>query len=366
MIRITRRRGWTGPLALAGLWACLAGCGFITDKDRIRVAKIDDEYITRGDLYRVIRETTPEEKPLIRTKGDLLRVLNTYIDDKIKRNLAEQLESAGKIYVQRELAEQQYDATHPDSKMKISNPKEYGLSDDYMKFMAEERQYGIEQTRTKLLGEAAVAYRRDEAWREGTLAISDAEYVQEYTYRKDSLKQWEAIAFRAICFPTVIPGNPQNPNVGHQAVAEAAKIRRRIEAGEQFDSIAQEYYHLNPNLVFEAGIENNPNLEKFRGFWLNASGAERGDIIGPVFMPTFDRAGVDEQGRAIIQTVPDSYFVLQVLQHAPERVKTLAEAKPELAPAILYSKVMERLREERGVEVYEDKIPDPSFLEEMF
>ena len=81
------------PFRLACLLAlALAmGCGMIADKDRIKVAKINDRYITRGDLYKVIREMPDAERD-IRTKGDMLRVLNRHIDELIKLPLSQEVE----------------------------------------------------------------------------------------------------------------------------------------------------------------------------------------------------------------------------------------------------------------------------------
>ena len=82
----------------------VSGCGQITDKDRIRIAKIGDRYITRGDLYKIIRDMPDTERPLIRTQSDLLRVLNTHIDSRIKLPLGKKLAAEGKVSVDREQA----------------------------------------------------------------------------------------------------------------------------------------------------------------------------------------------------------------------------------------------------------------------
>ena len=86
--------------ALAVLWG--TGCGMIADKGRIRVAKIDDDYITRDDLDEVIYETPGEERPEIRSRSDLLVVLQTHIDTLIKWELAQQLEVDAIVVVDEE------------------------------------------------------------------------------------------------------------------------------------------------------------------------------------------------------------------------------------------------------------------------
>src|SRR6056297_564145 len=58
-------QGMAAALTLAAL-ATAAGCGSIADKDRIRVARLDDTYITRGDLKELISDMPDKERPNIR------------------------------------------------------------------------------------------------------------------------------------------------------------------------------------------------------------------------------------------------------------------------------------------------------------
>ena len=60
--------------------------------------------------------------------------------------------------------------------------------------------------------------------------------------------------------------------------------------------------------------------------------------------------------------MPAAYLVLQVLDHRPETQLTLQEAKPQLVTTIAFAKMMDLLREENGVEIYDDKLPDPSMF----
>jgi hypothetical protein len=329
------------------------GCGLIAEKDQIKVAKLNDRYITRGDLARVIREMAPEDRPTIRNKGDLLRVLSNYLDEQIKRALAAQLESANKIYAPREAAEQQFDVAHPEYRdsLRMQNPEDYELSKADVEFLKSERELGIEKMRQAMLADAALTYQATEALRKGEIQITEGEYAREYKLRQDELKKFEAVGFVGIWFPASWP----------EAAAQAARVREHLDSGANFDEVVAEFRAQNPALVLEATIENDPNAESFVGFWRAASGAQPGNIIGPVFLPSFARVGVSDEGQPITQQLPEAYLVLKVLRHRPETVKTLEEAKPDLIGNIVIGNMMERLREENGVEIYDDKLPDPSF-----
>ena len=82
----------------------------------------------------------------------------------------------------------------------------------------------------------------------------------------------------------------------------------------------------------ESEIENNPALEKFKGFWQTASGAEVGEIIGPIYLPQYQRLVPGPDGKAQVQNMPDAFIILKVLEHEPARPLTLEEARPMIAP----------------------------------
>ena len=338
------RLRWLFAFSALGLWGlCLVGlgwgCGLIADKDLIKVAKINDKYIRRGDLFKILREMPNEERPIIQNRGDLLRVLQGYVDDRIKEELAQQLESEGKIKVARELAERLFRQQHPELWVDIANPEEYGISQEELEALKFEREDRIDQLREKLLAEAAVR------WLVVMLSIR---------LRKDELRNFETIEFTALCFPAA----QANSEV------EAASVMKRLDAGEQFEDLVEEYAAKDTSLVIHSAIENNPALLRFRTFWMSASGCKKGDIIGVIFLPTSDVMAIQAEGQPVVRRLPDSHLVLKVLEHTPETIKTIKQAAPELALGILRAKMMELLREENGVEIYEGKLPDPAFVGE--
>lgn len=351
---------WAGVAILA----VTIGCGIVGDKDRIRVAKYDDKYITRGDLFRILRELPDEERPDIRNKGDLLRVLNNYIDDQIKGPISDevsaQYDAQKKVLVPRELAMQKFFEMYKDydyqTVYQIKDPAAIDMSPAQHEAVKTELDLRIDKLHNKLKGDRAIEARAIEDFNAQKFEISQTQYEREYKLRKDELKKLEWMKFRAIRFMADFPGSE----------AEAAAVRKRLDSGESFDSLVDDYLARNSAYVIESEIENNPLLEKFRGFWLNASECQKGDIIGPVYLPQYQIMAMDAQGRPSVQNMPDAYLVLQVLEHKPETILTLDESKRLLLPHILVSRFMEKLRSDHGVEVYENKLPDPAIFSKEF
>jgi hypothetical protein len=355
-------RRFTVLLISLVLLVITSGCGMIADKDRIRIAKVNEDYITRGDLYRVLREMPDDERPAIRNKGDLLHVLNTYIDEQIKKPLVPAVEQelgAGKELAPRQAAAQRFFAEHPDDNFEviyqIQDPSVVDMTQTQLDLTKQEIELQIDRVHDKMKADAAVMYTALKAYKNKETTIEDREFEQEYGFRKDGLKTLEKTKFRAIRFPTEEADSERS----------AADIRRRLEAGETFDAVFNEMAAKKPGSAIESEIENNPTLERFRGFWMSASGAEKGAVLGPVFLPEYQMMA-EVQGRVASRNMPAAYLVLEVLEHQAERTLTLEEAKQALAPTILVSKTMQRLREQNGVEIYEDKLPDPALFVDRF
>lgn len=338
------------------------GCGQIIDKDNIRIARLDDRYITRGDLSSLIRNMPDKDRPRIRNKGDLLSVLNQYIDSEIKLPLGQQLAEEGKINVPRELAREQFfqqagedsDLLRSIWAMEVpeggqSTPlmEVYNLTATSLRARKDFIDQETDRIHERMLGDEGVAYLAIQAFREGTLTPDQESLEREYQVRKADLTKFEWMRFLAIRIPAEVP----------DAATQAAAARKRIDEGASFDAVLDAILVENPNFAIESEIENNPDLERFRGFWETASGAEEGDILGPLYLPEYQQVN-PQTGEAVV--MPASWLVLQVLEHEPERTLTLEEAYQQIAPTLLVAEMMKQLREERGVEIYEDKLPDPS------
>lgn len=353
-------KGFVALVAIGlGLGLGATGCGWIADQDRIVVAKVDDKVIRRGDLKRIIRRMTDEERPLVQNRGDLLRTLNKHIDDKIKSTLAKELKAQGKIEVPREVAREAYFRKYPENRgiFAIQDASVMDLTEQDLVAMRADVEFGIDDEEERLLRQQAVAYRVRQAVKAGTVAITEEDFAREYAMRKNDLRHFEHIEFLGLRFPAAMPG----------AVEEAAKVRDRVDLGERFEAVVEWYRSRNPDLALRSGFDNDPSSEKFQTFWSVATGCKEGDVLGPVYLPQYELLAVGSDGRtARAVQMPAAHLVFKVLEHAPERHKALEEAKRDLEPFILMRKMVERLREEHGVEVYEDKLPNPEGFGDQF
>ncbi|MCF6286962.1 MAG: peptidyl-prolyl cis-trans isomerase [Candidatus Hydrogenedentes bacterium] len=354
-------------LFAATLLCGASGCGMLADTDRIVIAKMDGKNITRGKLYDIIYEMPDNRRPNIRSRQDYLRVLNNYIDREIKIPLGQQLEEEGKISIPREVAREAYfnsildekeqktqrhlwSIPVPESGEETELMQAFDLTAEALQFQKNVVDQGTDRLMEKLLGEQAVSYLAAEAYNAKTLNLNEEALRLEYEIRKETLKTLESLTILGLQFPTTQAN----------ASTEAARVRERLAAGEDFDTILNQYLAKSMSYGIESVIENNPDLERFRGFWQEASGAKVGDIRGPLYMPAYGRMKRDEQGEVIEAIVPECYLVFKVLEHVPEAVMPFEQALPSILPVVAFAAMMEQLRDEHGVEIYEDKLPSPS------
>jgi hypothetical protein len=342
-------------------------CGFAiqfankkADMDNVVIAKIDDEDITRAGLMDVLRKMPDDKRPIIRSKGDVLRVLRSHLDKRIKEHHGRMLEVEGKVQIPRELAENVWREEDPDwANIGPDSLADFGMGEDDWQFIQEEREIRIDKVQDRLLGEAALQYLAMEGANTGSLTVTQEEIEREYRLQKYALQTKERIAFLGIRFPDAYFAN---------GLELAAGVRKRIDGGEDFDAVAADTrargLQNGLSLVSESEIENDPAQDRFDSFWMTAEGAETGSVLGPVFMPEYTLMGRDADGQMIQVPQPASFLVLKVLSHEPARVKSIEEARPELLGPMLIAKVMDQLRTEHGVEIYEDKLPNPALYGE--
>ncbi|MCA1900703.1 MAG: hypothetical protein LDL53_00565 [Candidatus Hydrogenedens sp.] len=369
-------------LIIVGLFLLFTtSCGRIGDPETIKIARIDNTYITRGDLYRILREMDDRERPKITSRGDFLRVLNQYIDQQIKIPLGKKLAEEGKIALNREIAREQFfkqagddedqfrsiwNIPIPEGNTVTPLMQVYNLTPATLRTMKEYIEQETDKIYERLLGEQAVAYLVSEDLKAGKLNVTAEELEREYNLRKNSFHVYETIKFRGIFVPTTLSNSARI----------CAEYRKQIDSGKDFDKLVEEIIQQKESAVIvpemkdikiiESDIENNPESTRFRGFWTVAENAEPGTILGPVYMPEFQRMARDSTGAVKAQIMPDAYVVLKVLEHNPERIPTIEEVKHLLAPNILMAKKMEELRKLHNVEIYEKNIPDPSSSRDQF
>ena len=362
------RRGTTAILGFALFLPILlgaAGCGLIADTSRIVVAKLDGKDITRGMLDELIYDMDDKERPNIRTRQDYLRVLNQYIDKEIKIPLGQEMAAKGEIKIDRDAAREQFLKSSGDDEeqnrlmwnMPIPKPGEedelmkvYNLTADDIKAFKNIIEQETDVIVEKLQGDQAVAVLAAKAFQSKELVLDEEALKMEYELTKDSFKSYESMTLLGLQFPTADPN----------ASLEASKVRERLNNGEKFDDILNEYLQKDMRYGIESSIENNPSLERFQGFWQQASGAVAGDIVGPTFMPDYGRVRTDATGRQVQETVPECWIVFKVLEAKPAEILPYEKVKHLVAAPVAFAAMMEKLREEHGVEIYEDKLRDPA------
>lgn len=331
----------------------MAGCGNLINRDLIEVAEVHGKSITRGDLTQALKRLPPEEKPVIRNQSDVLQALEHHIDGLIKAELATKLEAEGKIEIPREAAMRQLYAREPHMAASKEELMGSGLSELEAEAFVQNREERIDKIRQDLLQEVAVGYRMRQALETKEVTIADEEYAREFELRKDQLFNPEVVEFKGIYIPQTVA----------DAEKKALEVRRRLQGGESVDTVTAEYVQDQAGFALQAALPNTGEA-KFQSFWQQASGAERGMVIGPVVVHDWETIQADSQGQRRTVKLPESWLVAEVIRHEEPTPKTLDQAKADLAPALLYVKVMNRMREEAGVKIFEDQLPDPSLYDE--
>lgn len=348
---------WILLFATTAASLLFAGCGQITDKDRIVIAELDGEPIRRGDLRRLIRDMDDDERPIIRNKGDLLRVLNKHIDDTLLDTIVARLRGEKVISVDREQAREIYFGRNPDDRRIYAleseedlEKSELGISVGQLNAFKADMEFDIDHVEDSLYRQAALNHVTAEALEEGAIEVTEEELRNEYQYMKDRLFYFERIGFVGVRFPTSLP----------EAARAAASVRQRYDDGMSFEDIVEYYHDLDPKLVVQSMIENNPSLDRFQSFWQKASGKQEGEVVGPVYMAAYSQAERKPDGSVEVVEHPASYVVFQVVESVPMRQKTFEEAQQEIVPVVARRKMMRKLREDHGVKVIEENLPDPA------
>lgn len=345
---------------VCALVALLFGGSLIADKDRIVIARFENETITRGDFKDYLSELPDEERPLIQTLNNALDALNFWINDRIKGEIAKTLSAEGKIQVSRDIAREQYFEKHPEFRnaYQLADPTPLGLSQSELAAIQYEIEAGTDEEVERLLREEALRYTIQQAVQNRTISITPDEIRNEYEARKNELVRYEFIEFFGLQFPLEMP----------QWATLSGEARRRIDSGESFNDVVSSFVSQNPGFGLpRSGLQNDPNIERFKSFWATAHGAQKGQIIGPVLLPAHDEYVADPQtGQPVKRTRPAAQVLIEILNSEPQRLKTLEEAVNEVATTLATQKVIAQLRAERGVEVYPEKMENPGGVGDQY
>ncbi len=253
-----------------------AGCGIVGDKDRIPMARMGENVITRGDFSMALRKLPPEQKPIIRTKGDVRSALNDYIDDQIKALEAERLEAAGEVDVDPRIAEQRFFAEHPDI-MDVRgvtdvNTLPVAITPVELENLKQSIEEGIARTRRELLRENAMRHLVIQAFQTNRFEISEAEWEREYKIQKSGLFHPPRATVKALAIAAV----------NDEAAAIAAEFRQRVDRGEAFNDVFDEYVADAKGTALETEMVYDPAAPHLRSFWESVNGIAPGSLFGPV------------------------------------------------------------------------------------
>ena len=350
---ILKLRRVVAPVVLILAAVLFTGCGNLTDKDLIVVAEIEGQEIRRGDLRKLIRDMDDDKRPIIHNRADLLRVLNRHIDDTILNDVAARLRKESKIDVPREQAEAIYFSRYPEDRTIYEledaedlQHQDFDVSTGQLAAFQADIDFKIDDVEEELYRDAALMYLIQDAVASGRMTITQEEFQHEYESYRNRLFFHERVGFVGIRF---------DANIAN-AAEKAAECRALLDEGRTFEQLLNLYHSIDPDLVFSSMAVNDPQSTRFRGFWDKVSGAGVGDVFGPLFLPAHDL--FDQQKNESI-THPAAYVVIQITQHEAPREKSWQDAQVDLAPQILRRKMMRQLRQQHGVQIYEDKLPDP-------
>jgi parvulin-like peptidyl-prolyl cis-trans isomerase-like protein len=337
-------------IGVAALLFC-TGCGEMVNKDNIKIAQIGDHTVTRGEFFRYLRGLSPEEKPAIHNRGDSLHALNKYISKETQRLAAEELEATGELKMpDRKRAEAIFDAQHPEYLINPENPEAFSLTEEDIESFKVLREEGIDKLYQTHIAQAALVHLIQAAVEDKSLTIEEEEYEREFEFQKENLNNPERIRFDGLLFP------------GQAGGPKSAGARRRLVKGEKWEELAKTL--MNERVAIPVRTEMaNMGQPKFQSFWEQASGSRKGQILGPIIVENWEITISDGKGGTKPQALPVGYFVCEVTQATPPTPMTLEQAKPVIAPSIYFVKYGKHLRQKYGVEIYEDKLPDPSLFQ---
>ncbi|MBI1320722.1 MAG: hypothetical protein GC168_17495 [Candidatus Hydrogenedens sp.] len=358
-------------LILLPLAATMFSCAQLADRNNVRVAKVDGEYITRADVYDYIRSFPDMVRPRINNTADMLAILNRMVDARIKAQyvepvIMERLDEAQRAAllqdIENEAREEFYKRSgeqgeqmravwgmeipandEPTELMKV-----YGLTADSLRDTKAFITAQTEAISREILADRAVQIMTGEALKKGEIDIPQDTLELEFAFQKESLVVPETVTFTGIRIAAREPG----------AAEKAKAARQRIDSGEQFDFVAEGFRSQSPQSVTQNTLQHNDSTKSFEDFWAAIEGKGAGEVAGPIFMPAYQQMAVDAQGNARQVTIPETIMVIRIDAREPQRPMTLQEATPRIAPPLLVSEMMKKLREAHGVEIYEDKLPE--------
>jgi len=295
------------------LGAALTACGMIVDEDRIKIAQIGEEAVTRGDLSDYIQLLPIEQRHKTKSKQAKLKVLEQMIVETLL------LREADKRGI--EVSDEEVDQEMQRRGLGTMDPEtleDYGQEvegyHDHERNMEEEIE---RELRLRKLQMQVIA---------PSLQVTDEDVRQFYEENKGKYAIADFVRIRFITSSTV---------------EEAQKIIDRVNAGESFEDIFKKIFTETEG---EGGQEWPPNIYMPIGRMGPAElrdglkEAEPGDLIGPVKRE-------------------DGFDVVQLIDRQPPQMELLKRDLVISRTSEVYNQFVAQLKEDYQVQIFEDKLP---------
>jgi len=305
--------------AVVLLVGAVSACGLITDESRIKVARIGDEVITRGDLDNYIQQLPIEERYRTKSKQAKLEKLQQMV----ARNIL--LKEVDKRGIQ--VTDEEVDREMQRRGIQDISPEALG---DYGPVQGAGHDHGhaMPNQRESIAIEIRLAKLQQQAIPPG-LTVSDEEIEKAYEANKANFVEPESVFMRFVTCASV---------------EEAQKILERTRAGEEFAEIVRK---TAAETQRKAGEGSMP-LADVGPQELNDAirAAEPGDIVGPIMRGA-------------------EFDVVQLVERRAPRQVPLDEVRNRIGQRLAFDKAQQAqvkfftdLKEAYQVEIFPDNLPE--------
>ena len=296
------------------LGTALTACGWIVDEDRIKIAQIGDEALTRGDLSDYIQGLPIEQSYQTKSKQGKLRVLEQMIVERLMLMEADKRDiQVTEDEVHKEMERRGLGSMDPETL------EEYGTGAEGY----HEHEHGMEEQieREIRIGRLQMQVIAP------SLNVTDEEVRQFYEENKEKYVMADLARIRFLTCSTI---------------EEAQKIIDRVNAGESFEDIFKKIFKETEG---QGGQEWPPNV------YMPIAGmgpaelrealkeAQPSDLIGPVKRE-------------------DGYDVVQLIGRQPPQMELLRRDLIRKKTAEAYQQFIDQLKEDYQVQLFEDKLPE--------
>lgn len=296
------------------LGAVLTACGMIVDEDRIKIAQIGDEAVTRGDLSAYIQGLPIDQSYQTKSKQGKLQVLEKMIVEKLMLMEADKRGiQVSEEEVNQEMQRRGLGGVGPETLEDYGQEEEGYHDDEHGAEEQIERELRIRKLQMQVMAPA--------------LNVTDEDVRQFYEENKELYVMADLVRIRFLTCSTN---------------EEAQNIIDRVNAGESFEDIFKKIFaetegkggqEWPPNFYMPIGRMGPAELRD------GLKEAQPGDLIGPI-------------------NREDGFDVVQLIDRQPPQMDLLKRDLIRKKTAEAYSQFIAQLKEDYRVQVFADKLPE--------